>query len=68
MVDNQPELIEDTMRKIERTADEQILSAMVKTAIRSNMGEDKADQTASLSDALEERDKREEQAGRAERE
>jgi hypothetical protein len=58
MVDNQPELIEDTMRKAERTADEKILSAMVKTAIRSNVGEEKADQTASLSDVLEERAKR----------
>lgn len=51
MVDNQPKLVEDSMKRVESAADEQILSAMVKTAIRSNLGQDAADQTASLSDA-----------------
>lgn len=55
MADRQSESMEETMKNVENAADEEILAAMVKTAIRSNVEDAPADETVSLSQALEQR-------------
>jgi hypothetical protein len=52
MKDNLTKLSEEALRKVEQEADEPIQSAMVKTAIRTNIGGDSAVQTASMEDVL----------------
>lgn len=59
MVDNQPELTEEIVSRVEDAADEEILSGMVKTAIRANMGVEQADQTTSMVEVAEKRVNRE---------
>ncbi|GIM46232.1 hypothetical protein DNHGIG_17810 [Collibacillus ludicampi] len=52
MKDDLTKLSEAALRKVEQEADEPIQSAMVKTAIRTNIGGDSAEQTSSMEEVL----------------